>query len=157
MIDQEHRITEDTHESLRLWLRLLSTTTTIETVIRAKMREEFGITLPRFDLMAQLERHEQGLSMGELSQRLMVSGGNITSITDQLEKEKMVVRVNDKQDRRSIKIMQTTTGRDAFKDMAEKHEQWIIALLEGFNEQTSLHKTLGALKNTLQTNKDSLI
>lgn len=156
MIDQEHRITEDTHDSLRLWLRLLSTTKSIENIIRTKMREEFGITLPRFDLMAQLERHEQGLSMGELSQRLMVSGGNITSITDQLEKEKMVVRVADKQDRRSIRIMLTPLGRIAFKDMAEKHEAWVVALFQGFENQHSLHILLGKLKICLNDNKDFL-
>ena len=90
--DQELRAHKDHHASLRLWLRLLSCTTLIEETIRQKLREKFDITLSRFDLMAQLERHREGLTMGELSRRMMVSGGNITVIVDQLEKEQLVQR-----------------------------------------------------------------
>src|SRR5512135_2946428 len=82
--DHESRLHDDHHESLRLWLRLLTCTLLIERRIRARLREDFGTTLPRFDLMAQLERNPAGLRMGELSQRLMVTGGNVTGITDQL-------------------------------------------------------------------------
>ena len=82
--DPESRIHDDHHESLRLWLRLLTCTMLIERRIRARLRERFATTLPRFDLMAQLERHPAGLKMGELSRRLMVTGGNVTAITDQL-------------------------------------------------------------------------
>ncbi len=82
--DHELRAHEDHHASLRLWLRMLSCTTLIEETIRSNLREQFGITLSRFDLMAQLERHAEGLTMGELSRRMMVSGGNTTVIVDQL-------------------------------------------------------------------------
>ena len=90
--DQELRAHEDHHASLRLWLRLLSCTSFIEDIVRQNLREQFDISLPRFDLMAQLERHRDGLTMGELSRRMMVSGGNITAIVDQLEKEQLVQR-----------------------------------------------------------------
>ncbi|MBI1771966.1 MAG: MarR family transcriptional regulator, partial [Burkholderiales bacterium] len=95
VFDMESRLTQDDHQSLRLWLRMLSCTVMIEGEIRSRLRSEFGITLPRFDLMAQLERHPEGLRMGELSKRMMVTGGNITGITDQLEQEKLVTRVAD--------------------------------------------------------------
>jgi len=84
--DMEVRAHADHHASLRLWLRLLSATTRIEDTVRQRLREQFDITLPRFDLMAQLEREREGLSMGELSRRMMVTGGNVTAIVDQLEK-----------------------------------------------------------------------
>jgi hypothetical protein len=74
VLDVESRLTEDKHQSLKLWLRMLSCTTLIETEIRSRLRTEFGITLPRFDLMAQLDRHPEGLRMGELSKRMMVTG-----------------------------------------------------------------------------------
>ena len=76
-VDMEVRAHEDHHASLRLWLRLLSCSTRIEDTIRQRLREQFGITLPRFDLMAQLEREPSGLTMGELSRRMMVTGGKI--------------------------------------------------------------------------------
>src|SRR5213595_3207151 len=97
--DLASRLTQDHHQSLKLWLRMLACTVRIENEIRSRLRTTFGITLPRFDLMAQLERHPQGLRMGELSKRMMVTGGNVTGITDQLEREKLVLRVTDPADR----------------------------------------------------------
>ncbi len=90
--DPETRVGDDHHESLRLWLRLLTCTLMIERRVRAGLRERFSITLPRFDLMAQLERHPQGFKMGELSRRLMVTGGNVTGLTNQLVDEGLVER-----------------------------------------------------------------
>jgi DNA-binding MarR family transcriptional regulator len=91
----ESRLTHGHHQPLKLWLRMLSCTVLIETEIRTRLRNEFGITLPRFDLMAQLERHPEGLRMGELSKRMMVTGGNVTGIAEHLVQEKLVVRVPD--------------------------------------------------------------
>ena len=108
--DQELRVHEDHHASLRLWLRLLSCTSFIEDIVRQNLREQFDISLPRFDLMAQLERHRDGLTMGELSRRMMVSGGNITAIVDQLEKEQLVQRQVALADRRSFKVLLTPLG-----------------------------------------------
>ena len=99
--DHESRLSEAHHESLRLWLRLLTCTMLIEQRVRTRLRERFAISLPRFDLMAQLERNPQGLKMGELSRRLMVTGGNVTGITDQLVAEGLVERRAIAGDRRA--------------------------------------------------------
>ena len=64
-LDLASRLTQDHHQSLKLWLRMLSCTVRIENEIRSRLRATFGITFPRFDLMAQLERHPQGLRMGD--------------------------------------------------------------------------------------------
>ena len=82
----------DNKDSLRLWLRLLTCSTMIEREVRARLRQEFGITLPRFDMMAALDRapEAEGLSMGELSRHLMVSNGNVTGVAGRLVKEKLV-------------------------------------------------------------------
>ena len=154
--DHEFRAHADQHASLRLWLRLLSCTTRVEDKIRQKLRESFDITLPRFDLMAQLERHPDGLSMGELSRRMMVTGGNITTIVDQLEKEKLVLRVVGVNDRRSFTVKLTQAGKDAFTDMAIAHEAWIADLFEGLSvsQQTELYTLLGAMKKNLQKQEE---
>jgi hypothetical protein len=96
--DSETRIREDHHDSLRLWLRLLSCSTLIENYIRQRLQADFATTLPRFDLMAQLERCPEGLKMGELSKRLMVTGGNVTGITDLLENEGRPARLSRQTD-----------------------------------------------------------
>ena len=154
--DHEFRAHADQHASLRLWLRLLSCTTRVEDKIRQKLRESFDITLPRFDLMAQLERHPDGLTMGELSRRMMVTGGNITTIVDQLEKEKLVVRQVGVNDRRSFTVKLTQAGRDAFADMAIAHEAWVADLFEGLsvNQQNELYTLLGAMKKNLQKQEE---
>ncbi|MFY8014124.1 MAG: MarR family winged helix-turn-helix transcriptional regulator [Limnohabitans sp.] len=154
--DHEFRAHADQHASLRLWLRLLSCTTRVEDKIRQKLRESFDITLPRFDLMAQLERHPDGLSMGELSRRMMVTGGNITTIVDQLEKEKLVLRVVGVNDRRSFTVKLTQAGKDAFTDMAIAHEAWVADLFEGLpvSQQTELYTLLGAMKRNLQKQEE---
>jgi len=148
-IDMEVRAHADHHASLRLWLRLLSATTRIEDTIRQRLREQFGITLPRFDLMAQLEREPEGLSMGELSRRMMVTGGNVTAIVDQLEKEQLVQRQNLPGDRRAWRVSLTPEGRQAFAAMAQAHEGWVVELLAPLSEreQAQLHKLLGTLKS----------
>ncbi|MES2349878.1 MAG: MarR family transcriptional regulator [Pseudomonadota bacterium] len=130
VLDLASRLTQDHHQSLKLWLRMLSCTVKIENEIRSRLRASFGITLPRFDLMAQLERYPQGLRMGELSKRMMVTGGNITGITDQLEQEKLVVRVPDPKDGRAYSVKLTPAGRKAFAMMAAVHEGWIAELLQ---------------------------
>ena len=108
--DRETAARPDDHRALRLWLRLLTCTQLIERHVRSELRVRFGTTLPRFDLMAQLERHSEGLKMNELSRRMMVSGGNITGITDQLVKEGLVERVPQPSDRRAFRIRLTRTG-----------------------------------------------
>jgi DNA-binding MarR family transcriptional regulator len=130
VLDLASRLTQDHHQSLKLWLRMLSCTVRIENEIRSRMRATFDITLPRFDLMAQLERHPDGLRMGELSKRMMVTGGNITGITDQLEQEKLVERMPDPKDRRVYTVKLTEAGRRAFARMAQVHEGWIAELLQ---------------------------
>lgn len=149
--DLETRLRDDDHQALRVWLRLLACTTRIEDQIRQRLRQDFGTTLPRFDLMAQLERHPDGLSMRELSRRLMVTGGNVTGITDQLEAEGLVLREPHPNDRRSVTVRLTPTGRRQFKRMAATHEGWIVELLAGWSadEKAQVHALLAGLKTHL--------
>jgi len=150
--DQETRLHGAHHESLRLWLRLLTCTLTIERRVRARLRDRFATTLPRFDLMAQLERHPQGLKMGELSRRLMVTSGSVTGLTDQLAEEGLVERTPIPADRRAHLVRLTARGRRVFDVMAAEHEDWVIALFAGLSdsERRRLHALLGRLKATLQ-------
>jgi DNA-binding MarR family transcriptional regulator len=114
---------------LRLWLRLYGATSVIEREMRRFLRTDFATTLPRFDLMAALERAPEGLSMGELSRRLMVSGGNVTSIVTGLERDGLVCRRSPVSDRRTSLVALTEQGRAAFEAMAREHERWIDQLL----------------------------
>ena len=116
--------------------------------MRSRLREKFATTLPRFDLMAQLARHPEGLKMNELSRLLMVTGGNVTAIVDQLEGEGLVERVDEPADRRAFRIHLTRAGERSFADMARAHEEWIVGLLAGMTkrEQHELLKLLAKVK-----------
>lgn len=147
-LDLEARVHSEHPEALRLWLRLLTCTQLIERRVRTGLREAFDTTLPRFDLMAQLERHPEGLKMKELSHRLMVTGGNITGITNQLEAEGFVERVEVADDRRAFRVRLTAAGHATFAAMAQAHEGWIVGAFEGLSssDMAQLHQLLGRVK-----------
>lgn len=147
-LDLEARAHSEHAHELRLWLRLLTCSQLIEKRVRAGLREQFDTTLPRFDLMAQLERHPEGLKMKELSHRLMVTGGNVTGITDQLVNEGLVERLDVDGDRRAFRVALTEHGRTTFTEMARQHESWIVDAFEGLSPRDleSLHKLLGKVK-----------
>jgi DNA-binding MarR family transcriptional regulator len=152
--DAETRAERDDHGAIRLWLRMLATNRLVETRTRRLLQERYATTLPRFDLMAQLERVPKGLKMGELSKRMMVTGGNVTGITDLLEREGLVERVADPRDRRARLVRLTGAGRRAFAAMAEEHERWIV---EAFTELSGREMaTIAALLARLKAHVRSL-
>ncbi|MBP2297373.1 MarR family winged helix-turn-helix transcriptional regulator [Azospirillum picis] len=143
----------DGHADIRLWLRLLFCASRIESVLQSRIAGDFGITLARFDLLAQLERVEGGLTMTEASQRMMVSNGAVTSLVDRLVEDGFVVREVHPQDRRTNLIRLTGHGRQRFLAMAKEHEQWVVGLLAGLDEaaKATLLDGLGRLKHHLET------
>jgi len=151
-MDLEARAHSEHPDELRLWLRLLTCTQLIEKHLRTELRLQFDTTLPRFDLMAQLERAEGGLRMNELSRRMMVTGGNVTGITDQLEAEGLVERVEVQGDRRAFQVRLTAKGRRQFNAMAQAHEGWIVDAFAGLDaaEIKTLRTLLGKVKEHFQ-------
>ena len=137
---------------------MLASTTHIEREIRTRLRERFDISLARFDYMAQLFRRKDGLTMRELSRYLMVTGGNVTGLTDELEREGMVVRKSSPDDRRSWIVSLTPKGRRAFGAMATEHEQWILEMFSTLDAKTvqQLHTQLGKLRVDLSQRATSV-
>ena len=155
--DLEARVAPGDHQALRAWLRLLATTNLIEAHVRRRLHEQFQTTLPRFDLMAQLYREPRGLKMGELSRRMMVTGGNVTGVAAPLERAGLIARRQDPRDGRASYLTLTDTGRGQFRTMAERHEQWIIELFAevprtGVRDLTAL---LGQVKESVRAHAAS--
>ena len=150
--DRESALSRDDKLELRLWLRLLTCTSLVERQVRARLRDAFGTTLPRFDLLAQLDRAPDGLSMGELSSRLMVSNGNITGLADALAREGLVAREADPADRRSARLRLSAAGKRSFDAMTPTHERWIDELMAGLDraEMAQLLSLLGRLKQSVR-------
>jgi DNA-binding MarR family transcriptional regulator len=139
-------------DELRLWLRLLTCTTLIESEIRARLRRDFDTTLPRFDLLAQLEREPQGLTLGEVSRRMMVSNGNVTGLASRLEAEGLIERRALPGDRRAQLLRLTPRGRREFARQSAAHEAWIAELFAGVApaDRSALFRLLGRAKASVR-------
>jgi len=147
-LGHEARAGAEDHDALRLWLRLLSCTTQVEDEVGRRLRARFGISLARFDYLAQLHRVPAGLRMRELSRRLMVTGGNVTGLTNELAREGLVVRAPDPLDRRAWILRLTPRGRAAFEGMAREHERWILEMFGDLEPRVmrQLHRQLGTVR-----------
>jgi len=154
-LGHEARAGREDHAALKLWLRMLASTTHIEAEIRRRLRERFDISLARFDYMAQLYRYRDGLKMRDLSRYLMVTGGNVTGLTDDLAHDGIVVRESSPSDRRAWIVRLTPKGRRQFETMAEEHEGWILELFAGLDAKTvqQLYQQLGQLRVHLVRNE----
>ena len=136
-LDAETKVAERPHDhktELRLWLRLLTCTTLIENEVRRRLRDNFDITLPRFDLLAQLDRTPNGMTLGELSQRMMVSNGNITGLVERLAAQGLITRRPSSKDRRVQIVRLTAEGRRFFRSMARENADWVGETFAGLSE-----------------------
>jgi len=148
LADRESAVAVDDKLELKVWLRLLTCANLIEGEVRNKLRENFATTLPRFDLLAQLDRAPDGLSMGELSSRLMVTNGNVTALADALVREGLVLRAQHPSDRRSLCLRLSPEGKRVFDAMTPSHEEWIDGMMSAMSrdELARLLELLGKLK-----------
>jgi DNA-binding MarR family transcriptional regulator len=155
MLDSETKaveLPEDHAEELRLWLRLLTCTTLIETAVRSRLRERFDVTLPRFDLMAQLDRAPDGMTLSDVSKRMMVSNGNVTGLVERLVESGHLDRRTSVSDRRVQVIRLTKVGRAEFRKMAAEHETWIADIFSdlGPKDVRELMRLLAKTKGSAQ-------
>lgn len=150
-IGLEARAVSADHLDIRVWLRLLACSVQIEQEIRSRLRLRFRTTLPRFDYLAQLERHPEGLRMSALSRYMMVTGGNVTGLTDSLVADGWIERAADPQDGRAWRVRLTPLGRQEFATMAAEHEGWLAEMLGGWPEaeKKALYEQLGRLRQHL--------
>jgi DNA-binding MarR family transcriptional regulator len=136
--DAETRVAErpgDHVAELRLWLRLLTCTTMIERDVRRRLRESFDVTLPRFDVLAQLDKTPNGMTLGELSERMMVSAGNVTGLVERLVEQGLIARRASPRDRRVQLVSLTAEGRRSFKAMARDNADWISEIFADLSQQ----------------------
>ena len=131
-LDAETKVAERPHDhkdELRLWLRLFACKEVIESEVRRRLRDSFDVTFPRFDLMAQLYRAPKAMTLGELSQRMMVSNGNVTGLVDRLVEQGLLSRRPSPKDRRAQLVSLTAVGRRFFRAMARANGDWIGDML----------------------------
>lgn len=143
-------------DDIRLELRLLTCSNMVERHLRNGFRARFGHTLPRFDILAELDRAPpDGFTMGEVSNLLMVSNGNITGLVERMVQEGLIRRATSTSDRRSVRIRLTTAGKKLFDQMATEHAVWVEEMMRGIDraEMQQLFALLGRLKSSLTAAK----
>ena len=150
-IEDKHGGAPLSKDSLRLWLKLLTCTSVIEKRVRGRLRQRFGTTLPRFDVLATLDHAAGPLTMGQLSSRLLVSNGNVTGLVARLEAAGYVSRIADAADRRTFYVTLTPKGRRSFDQMAAAHEGWIEDMFEslGAGQIAAMTEGLERIKSAL--------
>ncbi|MFT5488138.1 MAG: DNA-binding MarR family transcriptional regulator [Paracoccaceae bacterium] len=149
--DYESGVQIEDGMELRVWLRLLTCTNLLDSEVRTRLKTTADTTLPRFDILAQLERHDGPMSMGELSKRLMVSNGNVTGLVDRLAGEGMVSRTPSPDDRRVQMVSLTPEGSKSFVKIAEDHRLWVGDMMAGLSaeEMNTLYGLLARLKESI--------
>lgn len=150
-IPEKHDGALDDRSSIRVWLRLLSCTVAIEKVVQRRLSDGFNTSLARFDALAALHRHPEGMTMGALSRSLLVSNGNTTQLIQKLAADGLVRLAPGPKDRRSSIARLTAAGQAHFNQLAEVHHDWIDELMAGVNAEAREHllETLGALKTSI--------
>lgn len=150
-IREKHDGALDDRSNVRLWLRLLTCATVIEKRVKRRFADQYGITLPRFDVMAALDRHPEGMTMGQLSQALLVSNGNVTGVVQTLLRDRYLSIAPSPTDGRASIVRLTPLGRECFTGLAEAHHEWVDMMLAGLtrDQRASLYDLLGALKDSL--------
>lgn len=155
MQDRDEEIGHSAKLPLQIWMRMLVCTNVVLARLRQRVREEFGITMPVFDLLTQVHRPPEGPTLRELSDRLMVSKGNITELTDRLERKGLIERVPDPNDGRAQRVFLTQVGRDLVARMEPAHQAWISEIMAEHDPATlqDLHSVLGSFKAGLPMTK----
>ena len=150
-IREKHDGALDDRGNVRLWLRLLTCTTVIEKRLKRRFADQYGITLPRFDVMAALDRHPEGMTMGQLSQALLVSNGNVTGVVQTLLRDRYLSIAPSPTDGRASIVRLTPLGQECFSGLAEAHHEWVDMMLASLtrDQRTTLFNLLGALKDSL--------
>lgn len=143
-------------DSVRLWLRLLSCATVIEKRIKRRLADQFDTTLPRFDVMAQLDRAVEGMTMSALSQALLVSNGNVTGVVQVLVRDGLVAMAPSPTDGRVAIARLTEGGRRYFAELAEAHHGWIEHMLADLTaaEREALRHLLGRVKQSIAIDRN---
>ena len=149
--DFETGFSDDVQLDLRIWLRLLTCTHLIERRVRKNLRDNFDTTLPRFDVMAQIDRAPDGQPMRELSNRLMVTNGNITPLVDRLVDDNLIKKDPSTEDGRVQHVSLTSEGQKVLDKMIPAHSSWVNDLMSDIDRESALdlYKLLGELKKSV--------
>ncbi len=112
--------------ALKLWLNLAKTAAQVHGAANARLREAYGQSMARFDVLSQLARAEgQAMRAGALSRALIASSGNISRLLDRMQSEGLLERRPAAQDRRGVMVALSPAGAALFARMARDHERWI--------------------------------
>ena len=140
--------------ALGLWIKLARAYSTFNRLANNSIRQ-FGLTQPQFGVLECLG-HLGPQTIGQLTRKLLSTGGNMTVVIDNLEKDGLVYRANSKEDRRATVVRLTPKGKNLFDHIFPTHAEEITRLASVLSEQEQqeLGRLLKKLGLTLQKNSE---
>ncbi|MBL1215224.1 MAG: MarR family transcriptional regulator [Ignavibacteriae bacterium] len=136
---------EKANLALDTWVKLARAYSSLNKKSLENIRA-FGLTQPQFGVIEALG-HLGPMKIGVLCAKMLVSGGNMTLVLDNLEKLGLIERVHSKEDRRAIVIQLTKKGDSLFKKIFSNHAVFISELMGVLDEKEQ--KELGKLLKKL--------
>ena len=143
----------DDRDALRTWLALLGTANAVKKGVDMRLKQRFGMSIARFDVLAALDRAgDKGLTAGGLTAWLRVTEGNTTQVTAPLVKAGLIERTPDREDRRVVIFRLTPEGKRLFAIMAAENRRWIDEAFAALGpvEMATLRRLLAALQPPIQ-------
>jgi DNA-binding MarR family transcriptional regulator len=116
-------------QAIRLWFSLVGCFTTVERELRRRLRSEFDLSLPRFDVLTALVTFPDGLTMTDLAGKLGVSKGNVTGVVGGLREQGLIKRTRLQNDRRVMQVVITERGKSAWNEMQASYRAVVESML----------------------------
>ena len=146
---------ETEERALRLWISLARCYVTFSRAVACKVAE-YDLTAPQFGVLEALY-HLGPLSLGELAEKLLVTGGNVTYVMDRLEAQGMVARERSGDDRRVVRAHLTTKGRATIQGVFPGHVGFVRDLVKDLDpkDQDTLRALLKKLGKGITGEEDT--
>ena len=142
--------TEAENRALNAYIKLLRASETVINTVHRKASD--GFTVSQFGVLEALY-HLGSLSQVDIGKKLLKSGGNITMVIDNLEKEHLVSRNKDPEDRRRVLVELTDKGRERIAGLMPLRVEAIVEVMSALSADDQ--EVLGRMLKTLGLNSNA--
>ena len=107
------------------WIALVRTHARLWDQVEAQMRQDSGLTMPRYDVLMQLDMAGGRLGLTELASTVVLSPSGLSKLLDRMEASELLRREADPRDARSTFARITPRGRSLVKKARQSHHAWL--------------------------------
>src|SRR4051794_25938130 len=107
------------------WLALIRTHARLWDQVETQMRQDSGLTVPRYDVLMQLDQARGRLGLSELASTIVLSPSGLSKLLDRMEGSGLLRREPDPRDARSTFARITPKGRSLVRKARQSHHVWL--------------------------------